>query len=219
MADHWGLVGGSTIQKVLATDWRVPTQAAPTTVPASKPATATAFSNADNSYTSTTLGKKTLIAFPQTTLAANSNFIINFQGSNLNASFTALLTLKAAGVSGFFNGMVGLSLITASWTPSTITWNGIAGLTLSTRAVFNVQAIDVSLTTNPTVGDYIQTDGGIDVPAVFTGKISASPLTIYGLLIDVAPQNSWAAQAGQPESAQITYSVSSLLPPYLITGL
>ena len=188
---------------VLATDWRVVSQATPAVVPAARPTTIRAFSNA-TSYDSTTLGFKTIIKFPHFVLASGKSAMLRPASAafdNLVDSFT----FPAAFICGL-SAVIRVRPITAEFDAAAVTWNNsVAAPTLTYGANICEESVYIESATTPTfsVQSWSRASRATLAPRL------VGPLDLYGFIIDVRATLAF----NNPSSISINWSSEVLLDP------
>ena len=197
------------------THWIVCDQSAPATVQPLDPITLLAFSNNENNYTSTTLGKKSVIKIPAASLKAS---IINAIAPRLllpSISWGGSADYPGAVISvSSLSAYMRITAITADFDITVLTWNGLSGLTLGNTLFEGLSTLGFNgsgfpLPTGTLTGSSDNTQG------VFVQDSVTTPC--YGLLIEAKAQNLSAVAAtaisGSATLTGMAYSASGILIP------
>jgi len=189
-----------------ATDWRVITQAAPATVPASMPATAYAYSNLVNSYDSTTDGQKTIVKFNEFVLAGPSEAaILTFSDYAVSERIDSILHSSASSFSTTTEIRMRVRPITADFDASALTWNNVVvapSLTYGTEVTPQMFSEVAVYSADPVPSK------SFGFPTAFAIQF-VGPLTCYGFIIDIRLVLSvgftgtalWTCPFGDPHNA------------------
>lgn len=175
---------------ILPTDWRLVSQATPSTVFPSKPTTVSAYSDLINSYDSTTLGKKAIFKFPRAINVPSGKryyvltdfaFPSAIEGAFYNQA-DASLSVSAGGIYDI-TAVVRLRVITAAFDSTVLTWdNTVTAPILSYSS--EIDSIRLAQ-----IWEQV-------APGAMTARtrslsrdmfVLPGPLTFYGFILDVQP--------------------------------
>lgn len=174
---------------ISASDWRVVTQASPSSVPASMPSQIFAYSNLEDSYDSTTNGLKTIVKFGAQSLAAGESAILRF-GSDVitHESVTGTFDIPASANGFAANIKLRVRPITADFDATAVTWDNTVvapSLTFGTAEVRDVLGETQSQT--PSDAQIRAVKIRLSLGIQLTGA-----LTFYGVMIDIQPNQNTA---------------------------
>lgn len=175
---------------IWASDWRVIAQATPDAVPAQNPTAIQAYSNAENSYDSTSAGKKIIIKYEKS-FELGTPYPVLYLGETATAGGVKLRYVAPNGVSTQdLTLWLRVRPIMADWDPATITWNNHAG-NLTLGSVIHVSK-PVNIWANVGWCTFESYPGAYESYSLCCNYQQAGK--IYGVIVDVQPTAGQAAQ-------------------------
>lgn len=200
---------------IFSDDWRVVSQATPTTTPTKNVATGSrAYSNASNSYDSTTNGKRLVIHFETPIKSYGTIRPVFYLG--LTDPGYGTCYAKYSGGSNNSTGKIEIQMrirpITADWDNSTVTWNNLSSLTIGSAISYpklaNLDAITAW-------GTAQQCNLGSNVSISCT-PVTTSPGDIFGLVIDCQPTTDVTGYTAAEGQLSFTCNSASFPAPFAI---
>lgn len=209
--------GASRRGLVRATDWRVVTQANPLVVPPATPIIISAFSNAMNSFDSTTIGKKTIVYFgSEQVLASGETAVLRIGTNDLFETVGATIqdVLPLGGVEDF-ELYLRVRLITADFDPTILCWDNTVTTPILTYGSWLAGSGYARCRVTPSVGATLNFN--TFTVRTSAGLILSGPLSFYGCIVDCKLESlssyaptlitmSWAGQTlDYPEAPHLIY--------------
>lgn len=204
---------GSTAQLITASNWINCSQAAPSTPQTLNPSTLYVYSNNYDSYDSTSIGYKFAVKFDTaTSLKKLSGLIapvLSFESGARFGHIGQVTYNSFTSGAETVNAYIRVRAITSNFTVSTLTWNGLSGLTIGDTLLEQTVAC-TGLQLQPSgavsVENYNASDDGIygtEMPFLLS---TSNSTTVYGLLFDCKCH---VGHVGIPSGMTITGSVAT----------